>query len=139
MRAGAAGVQAPRAAAKPREGLSLKYIALGAVVALLVAFILSGVVGLVMYQGWLSESFSPLVMSVASFVSLFVGCVYAGRRAKVAGWAHGALTGLLYTTLITITGLAVFDQLAPALILAERVGLGLALGAVAGTVGINIR
>lgn len=142
MRAGVAGVRATEAMARSRgtslKAFSLKYVALGAIVAVLTAFVLSGIIGLIIYQGWLSESLSPTTMSVASFVSLFFGAVYAGRRARSAGWAHGALTGLLYLSVITLTGYVVFDQVAPAIVLAKNGLLGLALGAVAGTVGINV-
>lgn len=126
-----------RTAARP--GLRVKYVALGVVVAFVVAFVLSGIVGFVMYQGWLSESYSSLVMNIVSFSSLFVGGLYAGRRAGSAGWAHGALSGLTYVLVVTLLGLAIFDQLAPLVVLLGRTGLAVLLGAVAGTVGINLR
>ena len=133
------GLERSRAMARPRESLNLKYVALGVVAAFLVAFVFSGLVGLVMYQGWLSEAYSPLVMNIVSFLSLFLGGLYAGRRAGTAGWAHGALTGFLYITVISGLGLAVFNQVAPVLVLLGRAGLSVLLGAVAGTVGINLR
>ena len=133
------GLERSRAMARPREGLNLKYVALGVVAAFLVAFVFSGIVGLVMYQGWLSEAYSPLVMNIVSFLSLFLGGLYAERRAGTAGWAHGALTGFLYITVISGLGLAVFNQVAPVLVLLGRAGLSVLLGAVAGTVGINLR
>lgn len=112
---------------------------MGTVAAFFLAFILSGVVGLVMYEGWLSEADSPLIMNIVSFASLFAGAVYAGRRVQAAGWAHGGLVGLAYVACVTILGLIVFDQLAPTLVLCERGALALFLGAVAGTVGINLK
>jgi putative membrane protein (TIGR04086 family) len=133
------GLERTRTLVNPREGLNLKYVALGVVAAFLVAFVFSGIIGLVMYQGWLSEAYSPLVMNIVSFFSLFLGALYAGRRSGTAGWAHGALTGFLYITVISGLGLAVFGQLAPILALLGRAGLSVLLGAVAGTVGINLR
>ncbi len=140
MRAGVEGIRGvTRTIAKPSEGLNLKYIAFGVITAFFLAFILSGVIGLVMYEGWLSEVYSPLVMNIASFASLFAGALYTGRRAGTAGWAHGGLVGLFYLAIITLIGLAMFDQLAPVLVLCERGGLAIVLGAVAGTVGINLK
>ncbi|MCL6548692.1 MAG: TIGR04086 family membrane protein [Alicyclobacillus sp.] len=133
------GMERVRSVARPKEGLNLRYVTLGVVAAFLLAFVLSGLIGLVMYQGWLSETYSPLVMSIVSFTSLFFGGIYAGSRAGTAGWAHGALTGLAYIVIVSIIGLLVFDQLAPVLVLAGRLGLGVGLGAVGGTVGINLK
>lgn len=134
-----AALERTRSAPRTAERLNLKYVALGVVVAFLFAFVMSGLVGLVMYQGWLSEFYSPLIMNIVSFFCLFLGGVYAGRRAGRAGWAHGALTGLSYLACVSILGLLVFDQLAPVLVLFERAAVGVALGAVGGTVGINTR
>jgi len=128
-----------RSVARPKESLNLRYVTLGVVAAFLLAFVLSGIIGLVIYQGWVSEIYSPLIMSLVSFTSLFFGAVYAGSRAGTAGWAHGALTGLAYIVIVSIIGLLVFDQLAPVMVLAGRLGLGVGLGAVAGTVGINLK
>jgi len=128
-----------RAASRVDEGLNLKYVALGMVLAVLSAFILAGVVGLIIYQGWLSEAYSPLAMNVVSFLCLLLGAVYAGRRAGRLGWAHGGLTGLLYLVAVSALGLVLFDQLAPWLVLLERLGLALLLGALGGTVGVNLR
>lgn len=140
MRAGAERMRgAVRVASRPSEGLNLKYVALGMIGAFFLAFILSGVIGLVMYEGWLSEAYSPLVMNIVSFASLFAGAIYTGRRASTAGWAHGGLVGLAYILVISILGLAVFGQLAPVLVLCERGGLAVLLGALAGTVGINLK
>jgi putative membrane protein (TIGR04086 family) len=133
------GMARARASVRTREGLNLKYVVLGVVAAFLLAFVLSGVIGLVIYQGWLSEIHSPLVMNIVSFLCLFLGGVYAGTRAGTAGWAHGALTGAVYLVLVSILGLLLFDQLAPWLILLQRVVLGVLIGAVGGTVGINLR
>jgi putative membrane protein (TIGR04086 family) len=134
-----ASVARTRVATRPSGGLNLKYVLLGVLTALILAFVLSGIVGAVMYQGWLSEIHSPLVMTAVSFLSLFLGGVYAGRRAGRAGWAHGALAGLFYLVLVSILGLLLFDQLAPVMVLLQRLIVGAALGAVGGTVGINIR
>ena len=133
------GLERVRAVSRPSEGLNLKYVVLGVVAAFLLAVVLSGIMGVVMYQGWLSEAYSPLVMNIASFASLFFGAVYTGRRASTSGWVHGGLTGLFYIVTVTVIGLLAFDQLAPLVVLLERAGLGLILGAVAGTVGINLR
>lgn len=130
---------ATRAVVRPSEGLNLKYIAFGVIAAFFLAFILSGVVGLVMYEGWLSEGYSPVVMNTVCFASLFAGAIYTGRRAGTAGWAHGGLVGLCFIAVVTLVGLTIFDQLAPLLVLCERGGLAVVLGAVAGTVGINLR
>lgn len=127
-----------RAVARTNEGLNLKYVALGVVASFALAFILSGVTGVAMYEGWVSEAYSPLVMNIVSFFCLFVGSLYAGRRAGTAGWAHGSLTGILYLVMVSVIGLLAFDQLAPALVLVERGALGVLLGAVGGTVGINL-
>jgi len=135
----AVGLERARTVTRVNEGLRLKYVALGVVMAFIGAFILSGVVGLVMYQGWLSEVYSPLTMNIVSFACLFFGGLYAGRRAGTLGWAHGGLTGLFYLAAITALGLLLFDQLAPLLVLLEKLGLGLVLGALGGTVGINLR
>ncbi len=129
----------PRTVSRPSEGLNWKHIALGVVASFVLAFILCGIVGLVMYEGWLSEAYSPLVMNIVSFASLFAGAIYAGRRAGTAGWAHGALVGFLYMALVTVLGIVIFDQLAPGLVLLERGTLAVAIGAVAGTMGINLR
>jgi putative membrane protein (TIGR04086 family) len=128
-----------KGAVKIRPGLSLKHVGLGVALAFTLAFVLAGIVGQVIYQGWISEALSPLLMSLISFTSLFAGGVYAGRRARFAGWAHGGLAGLVYMVAVAGIGLAVFDQLAPPVVLLERVGIGLTLGAVAGTLGINLR
>jgi len=133
------GVAKVRVANRPSEGLNLKYVLLGVLTALVLAFVLSGVVGVIIYQGWLSDIHSPITMTVVSFVCLFAGGVYAGRRAGRAGWVHGALTGFLYLVLVSIIGLLVFDQLASVVVLLQRLAVGVALGAVGGTVGINIR
>lgn len=133
-----AGMERARAATKTREGLNWKYIALGVVLAFAAAFALSGLVGLIIYQGWLTEAYSPLVMNVVSFLCLFVGGVYAGSRAGMRGWAHGGLAGVLYLGVVSALGLLLFDQLAPSWVLAQRLVLGLLLGAAGGTLGINI-
>jgi putative membrane protein (TIGR04086 family) len=133
-----AGYERARVMTRPREGLQLGCVLLGVVLAFMTAFVLSGVVGLVMYQGWLSEVYSPLVMNIVSFFCLFLGALYAGRRAGVLGLVHGGLTGLLYIIAVSILGLFLFDQLAPLLVLAQRTVFAVLLGAVGGTVGINI-
>ncbi len=133
-----AGYERARVMTRPREGLQLKCVLLGVVLAFMAAFVLSGVVGLVMYQGWLSEVYSPLVMNIVSFFCLFLGALYAGRRAGVSGLIHGGLTGFFYIIAISILGLLLFDQLAPVLVLVERTVLAVLLGAVGGTIGINI-
>ncbi len=125
--------------ARPSGGINLKYVVLGVVASFVLAFVLSGVTGVIIYRGWVSEVHSPAIMSVVSFASLFFGALYTGRRAQTAGWAHGALTGLAYVATVTVIGLLVFDQLAPVLVLLERGGLAAVLGALAGTVGINLR
>lgn len=133
-----AGVERARAATKPREGLNWKHIAVGVILAFVAAFALSGLVGLIIYQGWLSEAYSPLIMNIVSFVCLFLGGVYAGSRAGVRGWAHGGLAGLIYLGVVSALGLLLFDQLAPGWVLAQRVAFGVLLGAAGGTVGINL-
>lgn len=71
------------------------FIGLGVVY--MVAAIFSLIFSLILKFTSVQESQLSLIITVISFISLFIGGFVAGGRGKEKGWLLGGLTGLIYT------------------------------------------
>ncbi|WP_257008307.1 TIGR04086 family membrane protein [Bacillus sp. FJAT-45350] len=75
----------------------LPAVMFGLITVLAIALSFSFVVSLIlMFSSFTEASFSWIIMAV-SFLSLFIGGVMSGGKAKEKGWLAGGLTGILFT------------------------------------------
>ncbi|MDQ7792832.1 MAG: TIGR04086 family membrane protein [bacterium] len=113
-------------------------ILVGIAAAYAFAVVAAALIGFIMFRIRIPDPTVTVIMSVVSYAGMAAGGLFGARHAGTLGWAHGGLTGLGYV----IIGLVLASLLLPgsqALVPSmARLGLGFALGAIGGTVGVNI-
>lgn len=73
------------------------FVGLGVVY--VVAALFSLIFSLILKFSSVQEGQLSLIITVISFISLFIGGFVAGGRGKEKGWLLGGLTGILYTVI----------------------------------------
>ncbi|MCL6451578.1 MAG: TIGR04086 family membrane protein [Acetobacteraceae bacterium] len=109
----------------------------GTVLAGLLWLVLSLVVAAVLCTTPVGERSLPVMAAAVACVSVFAGGVFAGRRAGVAGWAHGGAVGVLAALVAWVVG-AAFSLPGSWAWLPLRLVYGFLAGAAGGVFGANI-
>lgn len=122
----------------PPGGLSTRAILAGLGASLVTALACSVLVALIFYTVDLTPNYQALAVSLINGLSFVVGGAYAGRSARSLGWLHGAVTAGLFVLLALVFALVVFPGLPGWLILFRRLAVALAVGALAGIIGVNL-
>ena len=128
------GQQARGAAGHVRPGAILA----GVVAGFLFAVIATSIIAVIYVRTSLSEAPLPWIISSVNLLSMATAGLVAGRRAQTTGWLNGGLAGFGFAFAAILISYALFPQAVPLLVAAERLGLGLGLGLVGGTVGVNL-
>jgi putative membrane protein (TIGR04086 family) len=113
-------------------------VLLGIIVGYGVSILAAGLLGLLMFRINIPDPTATSVMSIVAYLSMLAGGIYGARRAGHAGWAHGAFIGAGYVAIGILLGSIISPvghTLSSAL---ARLGLGSILGAVGGTIGVNL-
>ncbi len=113
-------------------------VASGLIWAFLLTLVLSAVMAALIFTTSISETTLSRFLEGGGLFSLFVGSAYAARRAGSLGWMHGGMVGALYILLSSLLG-ALFSPVQITLaMVGKRLALGAVLGAIGGTVGVNL-
>ncbi len=110
----------------------------GVAVAYALSLTAAALMGLAMFRVRIPDPTVTLLMSVVSYLSMMGGGVVAGRRAGTLGWLHGGLTGLGYVAIALVLTGTLFHGITGLGSTAGRLVAGFVLGAVGGTVGVNL-
>ncbi|HSW09721.1 MAG TPA: TIGR04086 family membrane protein [Bacillota bacterium] len=122
--------------APPR--LSAASVILGIVAGYVVSILAAGLLGLLMFRLTIPDPTVTSVMGIVAHLSMLAGGVYGARHAGNLGWAHGAFIGAGFVAVGILLG-SIISPVGPTLPSAlGRVGLGSLLGAIGGTIGVNL-
>ncbi len=86
----------------------------------------------------LAEKSASLVIRGTVMFAAFAGGLYAGRRSDRVGWLHGALVGILYVAGVMLVGRFVVSEIAPTVIVAQRLAVASVVAAIGGIAGVNL-
>ncbi|MDQ0090011.1 putative membrane protein (TIGR04086 family) [Paenibacillus anaericanus] len=95
------------------------------------------VLSLLLHFSLLEESQLPWCTYVVHSISIVMGGIVSGKRARQKGWYQGALTGLLYGILLLLISFLALDT---SLTLSDLALLipTFVLGALGGVIGVNV-
>ena len=83
------------------------------------------------------EYYSPGMIFIATAGGILYGSWYAGKNAGNRGWLNGGLVGIIYSLLVLVVGMLVFDKVGIEINLLSKFFLGAVLGAAGGMWGVN--
>jgi len=78
-------------------------------------------------------------VGIISKISIFFAGFFASAMAKNRGWLHGVLAGLLYATLQTVAGYAIFKSYVPSDSILKTFALSALVATVGGIFGVNMK
>jgi putative membrane protein (TIGR04086 family) len=113
-------------------------VLLGIVAGYGVSILAAGLLGLLMFRLNLSDPTVTSVMSIVAYLSMTAGGLYGARHAGNSGWAHGACIGAGYVAIGILLGNIISPAGHTAASALGRLGLGSLLGAIGGTIGVNL-
>lgn len=122
----------------PEPGFRAGAVIRGLAVACGLTFAIAAIFALLVLWGGLGEGVAELGAYYAGILCLAAGAAAGARAARSAGWLHGAAVGLAYVALASIVSVLALGTdlgLGP---LVLHAGLGLAAGALAGILGVNL-
>jgi len=119
-------------------GIRRSAIAAGVLVAFIASLVLSALLGTVMLKTTIAQGTIPALISWVGTLSVAIGGAYAGRRAGVGGLFNGGLTGIGYVLISALFGYFLFPGALVLGILAKKLGVGFIVGAIGGTLGVNL-
>jgi len=122
--------------APPR--LSAASVIRGIVAGYVVSILAAGLLGLLMFQLTIPDPTVTYLMSIVAYLSMLAGGVYGARHAGNSGWAHGAFIGAGYVAVGLLLGNIISPAAHTVPSALARVGLGSLLGAIGGTIGVNL-
>jgi len=128
------GHQARGANGRVRPGAILA----GVLAGFLFAAVATGILAVVYVRTSLPESPLSWMVSSVNLLSVAIAGLVSGRRARTTGWLNGGLAGFCFTFLAILLSYVLFPQAIPILAAAARLGIGLGLGLLGGTVGVNL-
>lgn len=111
----------------------------GAVIAVAITLGCIILFAFIMQLGGLKESIIRPVVQVIRILSIALGGAYVARLSLSKGWMKGAATGFLYVLLASLVGVFYGGQFALDGIFLSDVLMALAVGAIGGAIGINLR
>ncbi len=131
-----------KSAIKQESGTYLqKFILIfkGAVIAVIITLACIVLFALIMQVAGLQESIIRPVVQVVRILSIALGGAYVARGGHTRGWLKGAITGFVYVLLASLVGVVSGGQFAVDSILFSDILMALAVGAIGGAIGINLR
>lgn len=84
------------------------------------------------------ESYSQYILVAVSLVSIFLGSVWATKEIGSKGLIIGMSIGVVYVLISLVIGMELNQETLSVLIVANKLGAGLAAGALGGLVGVNL-
>ena len=84
------------------------------------------------------ESYAPYIMIGVSLLSIFIGSAWATKEAQARGLLIGMAVGVIYVLLSLAIGIELNQETLSLLVVANKLGAGLAAGALGGMVGVNL-
>lgn len=123
-----------------KDGGSVKVSAVSRGVVTGLALVLVGAIvfGLLTLNVLAVEKNLTTIASVWAGVSLVIAAITGGRRAGVRGWLNGGLVGLMLVVVLMGVALVIDRGGISWLTVARNVGVGVVVGAVGGTIGVNL-
>lgn len=85
-------------------------VIIGTIFIFVLAIVLSFVISLLLQFSTVKEASLHVIVTVISFISLFIGGLIAGRKGKEKGWLLGASTGVCYTLIIFLIQFLGYDE-----------------------------
>lgn len=112
-------------------------IMFGLIAIFLLAIISSFIISLILKFTSVQETSLQLIVTIISFLSIFIGGFISGGKGKQKGWLLGALTGGLYTLIIFLFQYLGYDQLFSMKQIIFHSGyIGVAI--IGGIIGVNV-
>jgi len=111
----------------------------GALIAVIITMVFIIVFAVIMQTAGLKETIIRPVMQVARILSIALGGIYAARTGSAKGWLKGAVTGFCYVILVSLIGVVSGGHFAFDGIFLSDLLTGLAVGAIGGVIGINLK
>lgn len=121
-------------------GRGLHYVKIfkGIFNAYLITIILFLIFATMLYFTNVTENIIPKAVTVLSAVSIVLGGVGVTRDIDRLGWLHGGLIGMLYVLILIALGLFINPNASYGISALIDVGMGFAVGVIAGIIGVNL-
>lgn len=84
------------------------------------------------------ESYSQYILVAISLISIFLGSVWATKEIGSKGLIIGMSVGVVYVLISLVIGMELNQETLSILMVANKLGAGLAAGALGGLVGVNL-
>ncbi|KHD86858.1 TIGR04086 family membrane protein [Heyndrickxia ginsengihumi] len=89
-------------------GMSIVY---GIITIFVLLSISSLIISLILRFTDVTENSISIIVTVISFITLFIGGFICGGRGKKKGWLLGSLTGIIYTFIVFLVQYLGYDEL----------------------------
>jgi putative membrane protein (TIGR04086 family) len=124
--------------AKDGGWVKISAVSRGLLTSLVLVVIGAVVLGLLNLRVLAVEKNLPMIATVWAAIALVAGAISGGRRAAVRGWLNGGLIGLLLVVILMLITLLIEPNGLSWTLAARNIGIGLAAGALGGTIGVNL-
>ena len=84
------------------------------------------------------DSYLAYIMVGVTLLSIFIGSAWAAKEAQTMGLIIGMAVGFIYVLFSLTVGVEIYQESISWLVLANKLGAGLAAGALGGLVGVNL-
>ncbi len=117
---------------------TLGSVAKGVVVSYIFLVLAFAALALVYTYTDMSDKFLTPAVYIISAISLFGAGFVSSAKAKVHGWLHGALAGVMYALARLGLGVAVFKSYVPSAGILETLLVSVVLAVLGGIFGVNV-
>ncbi len=125
------------------EGLSTFYSIKSVITGVIIAYIFLVpafiILALVYTYTPMPDSYLKPAVTVISILSIFLSGFTASAKVKSKGWLHGTASGLIYGLIRIGAGLMVFGKYVPSASIAKTLLVTIAIAALGGIAGVNIK